>query len=66
MHLPHVSVSPAMDRSAMDVVAILGIFQDEDTDVTQGTQVHILTHLVFKETLIDECVEDPLGHRCNG
>lgn len=51
-----------MHGSAVYVVSKLSMGHDEYTDVAHRTQIHKLTHLVFKETLIDECEKYPLDN----
>lgn len=38
----------------MDIVAILGMMHDEDTDVGHRAEVHKVPNLVLKEPLVDQ------------
>ena len=54
VHFSHVSVSMSVYRASMDVEAIQPPGHDKHTDVTDGAEVHKLTNLVLKESLVDQ------------
>ena len=63
VHPPQVGVCMAMHRVSMHVEPEQLSCHDEHTDIAHGTEVHKLSYLVLKETLVDQKHIEPLQER---